>query len=75
MVERAHDTWEDHGRQEWERFGLTVTPGRQSVWLDDPDGGPSWDLRSSRAPIAVATAREDERVDILDARAPRSPSL
>ncbi|MEU9831691.1 hypothetical protein AB0D67_09120 [Streptosporangium sp. NPDC048047] len=24
-------------------FGLTVTPGRQYVWLGDPDG-PSWGL-------------------------------
>jgi methyltransferase of ATP-grasp peptide maturase system len=46
MVERAHDTWEGHGRPGWERFGLTVAPGWQTVWLDDLDAGPSWDLPS-----------------------------
>ncbi|WP_328955082.1 hypothetical protein [Kitasatospora purpeofusca] len=29
--------WADQGRPGCERFGLTVTPERQYVWLDSPD--------------------------------------
>ncbi|MDH6132356.1 protein-L-isoaspartate O-methyltransferase [Kitasatospora sp. MAA4] len=29
--------WEDQGRPGFERFGLTVTPTGQTVWLDTPD--------------------------------------
>jgi methyltransferase of ATP-grasp peptide maturase system len=46
MVEFAHDTWESHGRPGWERFGLTAARGQQTVWLDDPDSGPRWNLPS-----------------------------
>lgn len=29
--------WEQLDRPDWERFGLTVTPDVQTVWLDDPE--------------------------------------
>ncbi len=43
-VEHAHQTWLRAGRPGWERFGLTATPRRQTVWLDDPTGGLVWEL-------------------------------
>lgn len=52
-IEDAHLLWERLGRPSWERFGLTVTPDRQWVWLDAPDGEHRWQLGSSRRP-AVA---------------------
>ncbi|MQY13786.1 Protein-L-isoaspartate O-methyltransferase [Streptomyces sp. RB5] len=36
-VEAAHRWYEAHGRPGRERFGVTVTAGEQSVWLDSPD--------------------------------------
>jgi protein-L-isoaspartate(D-aspartate) O-methyltransferase len=41
-VEAAYQWWENTGRPERERFGLTVTPDTQTVWLDDPDGPHTW---------------------------------
>ncbi|MFJ8433396.1 methyltransferase domain-containing protein [Kitasatospora sp. NPDC094019] len=35
-VEEAHRWWDRQGRPGPERFGLTVTPAGQQVWLDDP---------------------------------------
>ncbi|KOV35427.1 methyltransferase [Streptomyces sp. XY431] len=35
-VKEAHRWWEEHGRPGAERFGLTMTAGRQWVWLDGP---------------------------------------
>ncbi|WP_253830076.1 protein-L-isoaspartate(D-aspartate) O-methyltransferase [Prauserella aidingensis] len=40
-VERAYALWWDFGQPSWERFGLTVTPETQTVWLDDPVQ-PAW---------------------------------
>ena len=48
MVEQAHELWGRHGQPGWERFGLTVTPDRQTVWLDGPDQTPRWELPVSR---------------------------
>lgn len=36
-VEAAFARWETSGRPDITRFGLTVTPDRQYVWLDSPD--------------------------------------
>lgn len=36
-VERAHRWWERAGRPHRERFGVTVAPDGQTVWLDAPD--------------------------------------
>ncbi len=44
LVENAHHLWERHGKPDWARFGLTATPQRQSIWLDDPATGPRWNL-------------------------------
>lgn len=34
--------WQDHGRPELARFGVTITPQAQTVWLDRPDGEHCW---------------------------------
>ncbi|MFD7450082.1 hypothetical protein [Kitasatospora sp. NPDC059827] len=36
-VEAAWGRWDAHGRPGFERFGLTVSPDGQAVWLDTPD--------------------------------------
>jgi methyltransferase of ATP-grasp peptide maturase system len=43
-VETAQQLWNDAGRPGWDRFGLTVGPDRQCVWLDDPGSAHGWDL-------------------------------
>lgn len=45
-VEQAHDWWEAQGTPAYTRFGLSVTPERQWVWLDHP---------SKRLPEAMTT--------------------
>lgn len=35
-VETAYRWWAGHGKPDHTRFGLTVTPGEQRAWLDDP---------------------------------------
>ena len=47
-VEDAHRRWHQLDQPGWDRFGLTVTPDRQWVWLDAPDGDHSWPLRLLR---------------------------
>lgn len=44
LVESAHQHWIDLGSPGWERFGLTVAPQRQWVWLDDPHADAVWRL-------------------------------
>ncbi|MFB7907897.1 methyltransferase domain-containing protein [Kitasatospora sp. NPDC056076] len=36
-VGAAWHRWDAHGRPGFDRFGLTVSPDGQAVWLDDPD--------------------------------------
>jgi hypothetical protein len=36
--------WDRLGRPGLDRFGVTVTPGRQTVWLDEPDGPNRWTI-------------------------------
>ncbi|RPK64642.1 Protein-L-isoaspartate O-methyltransferase [Streptomyces sp. ADI96-02] len=36
--------WEREGRPQRERYGITVAPGRQWAWLDDPGGPHTWPL-------------------------------
>ncbi|MGH3805871.1 MAG: methyltransferase domain-containing protein [Pseudonocardiaceae bacterium] len=43
-VHTAWDQWTSHGCPAWSQFGLTATPGHHTVWLTDPDSGPSWSL-------------------------------
>jgi protein-L-isoaspartate O-methyltransferase len=35
-VEAAYRWWDDAGRPAYPRFGVTITPDRQWVWLDNP---------------------------------------
>lgn len=35
-VEESHAWFESHGHPSRERFGVTITPGGQSFWLDEP---------------------------------------
>lgn len=36
-AETAHNWWTEHSRPTRTRYGLTVTPDAQTVWLDGPD--------------------------------------
>ncbi|MER7670815.1 methyltransferase domain-containing protein [Kitasatospora sp. NPDC096128] len=44
-VEAAHRWWLENGRPGPERFGLTVTPDGQWVWLDEPRAGSGFAAR------------------------------
>jgi len=52
MVEDAYRLWEGVGQPSWARFGLTATPDRQTVWLDDPVTGPHWHLPTTERAAA-----------------------
>ncbi len=41
-VEEAYRLWHELGQPGWERFGLTVIPDRQWVWLDSPGSDHTW---------------------------------
>ena len=43
-VENAHQLWNGLDRPGWDRFGLSVTPDTQALWLDQHDGEHSWML-------------------------------
>ncbi|MGH3934174.1 MAG: methyltransferase domain-containing protein [Pseudonocardiaceae bacterium] len=43
-VEQLYQQWQACNQPHRERFGLSITPGRQWVWLDTPDGPHTWDL-------------------------------
>ncbi len=43
-VEQLHWQWQACNQPYRERFGLSVTPGRQWIWLDTPDSPHTWDL-------------------------------
>lgn len=47
IVERAYLEWTECGEPGWDRFGLTVTPDEQVVWLDEPSSRHCWTLRPS----------------------------
>lgn len=36
IIEATHTEWVALGRPGWDRFGLTITPDRQWIWLDTP---------------------------------------
>jgi methyltransferase of ATP-grasp peptide maturase system len=44
LVEDAHHLWTRLDKPGWGRFGLTVTPERQTVWIDQSDGEHRWTL-------------------------------
>lgn len=43
-VEQLHQLWQACDQPHRERFGLSVIPGRQWIWLDTPDSPHTWDL-------------------------------
>lgn len=44
VIEAARAEWTRLGRPGWDRFGLTVVPTGQFVWLDSPAGRHRWPL-------------------------------
>ncbi|MEV0240901.1 methyltransferase domain-containing protein [Streptomyces sp. NPDC050674] len=42
----AHALWEQEGRPQRERYGVTVRGEREWAWLDDPEGPYAWPLPS-----------------------------
>ncbi|MGH3911034.1 MAG: methyltransferase domain-containing protein [Pseudonocardiaceae bacterium] len=44
-IKTAMEFWRQLGEPGWDRFGLTVTPHRHTVWLDAPAGDHRWRIR------------------------------
>ncbi len=44
VVEEAHALWRRLEQPGWDRFGLTVTPHHQTIWLDTPAGNHRWPI-------------------------------
>jgi len=44
LTEDAYRQWRDLDQPRRERFGITVTPTAQHLWLDRPDSGLTWPL-------------------------------
>ncbi|MGC0210974.1 methyltransferase domain-containing protein [Streptomyces levis] len=42
--QEAHALWEQEGRPQRERYGITVSGDREWAWLDDPEGPYAWPL-------------------------------
>jgi protein-L-isoaspartate O-methyltransferase len=42
--QEAHSLWEQEGRPQRERYGITVSGDREWAWLDDPEGPYAWPL-------------------------------
>ena len=49
IVEAAYDEWQALGRPARDRFGITVRPDRQELWLDNPGGPYHWPLTTVSA--------------------------
>lgn len=47
-IETIHETWCSLDAPTRERFGLTVTPHRQTIWLDIPGSGQQWPIGVER---------------------------
>ena len=43
-LENTHHAWRQLAEPPRERYGLTITPERQTIWLDDPQGPQQWNL-------------------------------
>jgi len=43
-IEAIHQRWRSLDNPPWDRFGLTVTPAEQHIWLDEPSSGHHWRL-------------------------------
>jgi hypothetical protein len=48
-VENAHQRWNRLEQPRWDRFGLTVTPDANTLWVDHPEGEHRWTC-STHAP-------------------------
>ncbi len=46
-VEAIHQTWRRLDSPPRERFGLTITPQHQSIWLDNPGSDHQWQVKRS----------------------------
>ncbi|MEO7195154.1 MAG: methyltransferase domain-containing protein [Pseudonocardiaceae bacterium] len=46
-VEQVHHLWQACQHPRRERFGLSVAHERQWIWLDSPEGRPTWELPAS----------------------------
>jgi methyltransferase of ATP-grasp peptide maturase system len=44
VVEAAYEEWQALGKPTRDRFGITVRPDRQELWLDDPNSPHHWPL-------------------------------
>lgn len=44
LIEAAYDEWQRLGGPPRDRFGITVGPDRQELWLDHPDSDHRWPL-------------------------------
>jgi methyltransferase of ATP-grasp peptide maturase system len=44
VIEAAYAEWQGLGSPARDRFGITVGPDGQELWLDEPDGGHRWPL-------------------------------
>lgn len=51
-VEQLHCLWHELHQPRRERFGISVSPTRQWVWLDSSDSPHTWDLPPGRQQIA-----------------------
>jgi hypothetical protein len=49
LVETAYDEWQALGRPARDRFGITVRPDHQELWLDNPAGPHHWPLTTVSA--------------------------
>jgi protein-L-isoaspartate O-methyltransferase len=45
-LEKSHDRWQALGQPNRSRFGITVEPTQQELWLDTPDSPHRWPLTS-----------------------------
>lgn len=43
-VEQLHRLWHDYDQPQRQRFGLSVTPERQWIWLDTPRNQHTWNI-------------------------------
>jgi protein-L-isoaspartate O-methyltransferase len=46
-VENVHQQWHLWNQPHRDRFGLSVTPARQWIWLDDPIGEHTWEISAA----------------------------
>lgn len=68
IFENAYRQWTRLGRPPRTRYGISVTPDRQWVWLDDPAGPHQWSLTNkvcSAIPTATPSAGHMPRVTFL----------